>query len=41
MKTIVSTLNQARKEVPTEFYGGVAFIAMLSAFFYVTMWIFY
>jgi len=41
MKEMVTTLNQARKENPSEFYGGIAFLTILSALFYVSMWIFY
>ena len=34
-------LNNARKENPSEFYGGIAFLTILSALFYISMWIFY
>ena len=41
MKAMFSTLNQARKENPSEFYGGIAFMTILFVSFYVAMWIFY
>jgi hypothetical protein len=41
MKEMFSTLNQARKETPSEFYGGIAFMTILFVSFYVAMWIFY
>jgi hypothetical protein len=40
MKAIFSTLNQARKENPSEFYGGIVFLTTLSVLFYISMWLF-
>jgi hypothetical protein len=40
MKAIFSTLNQARKEIPSEFYGGIVFLTTLSMLFYISMWLF-
>ena len=41
MKEILITLNQARKETPSEFYGGIALLAILSVGFYISVLIFH
>jgi len=40
MKKMFTTLNQVRKENAEEFYGGIAFLTILSAFLYISMWLF-
>jgi len=41
MREMFETLNEARKENPSEFYGSFAVLIALFGLFYVTMWIFY
>ena len=41
MKEMLITLNEARKEDPKEFYGGIAFMVFSLALTYVVLWIFH
>lgn len=41
MKQMFITLNEARKEDPKEFYGGIAVMVFSFALTYVVLWIFH
>lgn len=41
MKEMFTTLNQARKENPKEFYGSFVFLIGLFTTFYFAVWIFH